>query len=107
MTRIASILAKNEYEYKAIRQLGINILVRAAQDAFVDDVAMCQKKHAKLFKDDAINFLTGKFPLDLKIVCDIAGVSPDVIVKESKRILNNHLSIRNFNSLFNIRKNIK
>ena len=107
MPRIASILAKNEYEYKAIRQLGINILVRAAQDAFVDDVAMCQKKHAKLFKDDAINFLTGKFPLDLKMVCDLAGVSPDIIIRESKRIIDNNLSIKSFSGLFNVRKNIK
>lgn len=107
MTRLASSLAKTEYEYKAIRQLGINILVRAAQDAFIDDVAMCQKKHAKLFKDDAINFLLGKRPEDLKDICDLAGTTPDIIIRETEKILDKKLSIRNFSELFNLRKNKK
>lgn len=107
MNRDSAILSKICYEYKAIRQLGINILLRAAQDAFTDEVAMCQKKHAKLFKDDAINFLLGKRPQDLKDICDLAGIAPDTIVKETKRILKNNLSIKNFSDLFNIRKKLK
>lgn len=107
MNRDTAILSKQAYEYKAIRSLGICILLRAAEDAFMDNVPMCQKKHAKLFKDDATNFLTGKYPDNLKDVCDLAGVTPQTIVSESKRILENHLSIRTFNDLFNVRKNIK
>ena len=107
MNRDTAILSKLSYEYKAIRSLGICILLRAAEDAFMTNIPMCQKKHARLFKDDAINFLTGKYPENLKDVCDLAGVAPETIIRESKRILDNNLSIRNFNELFNVRKNIK
>lgn len=107
MTRLDSSIAKQEYELKSIRQLGINILTRAALDALLQDVSMVQKKHQDLFRRDAINFLTGKFPEDLKEVCELAGVEPETIVRESKKLLANGSNIKNFNALINIRENQK
>lgn len=103
---IASSIAKSEYEYKAIRQLGINILVQAAKDAFMKTPSICHPKHKDLIKRDALNWLTGRTKFsDLQLICSMAGISADAVREESLKLeASGKTEIESFYKLLTIRK---
>lgn len=105
----AAQIAKTEYEYKAIRQLGISILVRAAEDAFMTKPTICHTKHVDLVKTSAINFLTGSTkPEDLYTICELAGVNAETIIKETKNFLDKGISdVDSFTKMAFIRDRLK
>lgn len=108
MTIEASI-AKSEYDYKSIRQLGIGILVQAAKDAFMSKPTISDKKSKNLIKSDAISFLTSDTRRkDLDIVCEMAGLSADSIQAEARKLVDSGaVDIEKYYDLTGIRKKIK
>lgn len=107
--RAAAQIAKNEYEYKSIHQLGVSILVQAAKDAFMEKPTLTDRKTSRFIKSDAISFLTDDSrKKDLDIICQIAGVSSDAIQKEARKFIEKGVvDVEKFFDLSEIRKRLK
>jgi hypothetical protein len=76
-------MPQNQIHAIAVQNLFKSVIARAVMDAF-----FTRSKNTSLYtqydKQHAIDWLCGKHMKDLRLVCELAGVSADRIVKVSK-----------------------